>query len=157
MPAARAQLARLDGQIDTREKNVKLLNNLLGEIDGIEPFTRDPRATRVTHHLYMFRYNAEFFDGIPKNRFVEALTAEGIPAHSGYTPIQQQPLFQTEEVMRITSGTEYASVELPAADKACDETVWITQNALLGVEKDMDDVRSSILKIRDNRIGPKTG
>ncbi|MCK5250154.1 MAG: DegT/DnrJ/EryC1/StrS family aminotransferase [Spirochaetaceae bacterium] len=146
----RSQLTRLDGQIDTREKNVKLLNNLLGEIDGVEPFTRDPRATRVTHHLYMFRYNSEVFDGIPKNRFVEALTAEGIPAHSGYTPIQKQPLFKTEEVLRITSGMDYASVELPAADKACDETVWITQDALLGVEKDMNDVRSSILKIRDN-------
>ncbi len=146
----RSQLTRLDGQIDTREKNVKLLNNLLGEIDGVEPFTRDPRATRVTHHLYMFRYNSEVFDGIPKNRFVEALTAEGIPAHSGYTPIQKQPLFKTEEVLRITSGMDYASVELPAADKACDETAWLTQDALRGVEKDMNDVRSSILKIRDN-------
>ena len=146
----RSQLTRLDGQIDTREKNVKLLNNLLGEIDGVEPFTRDPRATRVTHHLYMFRYNTEVFDGIPKNHFVEALTAEGIPAHSGYTPIQKQPLFKTEEVLRITSGMDYASVELPAADKACDETAWLTQDALRGVEKDMNDVRSSILKIRDN-------
>ncbi len=146
----RAQLKRLDSQIDTREKNVSLLNGLLGKIEGIEPFARDPRATRITHHLYMFRYKAEAFGGVPKNRFVEALTAEGIPAHSGYTPIQKQPVFRADEVLRITSGVDYSAIELPAAEKACDETVWITQNALLGSEKDMKDINSSITKIQEN-------
>ena len=146
----RAQLGRLDSQINTREKNVSLLNGFLGKIEGIEPFARDPRATRITHHLYMFRYNADYFGGVPKNRFVEALTAEGIPAHSGYTPIQQQPVFRSDEVLRITSGIDYESVDLPAADKACEQTVWITQNALLGSEKDMDDIKSSIVKIQEN-------
>jgi dTDP-4-amino-4,6-dideoxygalactose transaminase len=145
-----SQLKRLDNQINVRETNVNLLNGRLGEIEGIKPFGRDPRATRITHHLYMFRYDIEAFGGISKNRFVEALVAEGIPAHSGYTPIQKQPLFQTEEVSRITSGLDYSSVELPAADKACNETVWVTQNALLGTGKDMDDIAASILKIQDN-------
>ena len=146
----RSQLKRLESQLDTRERNVSRLNEMLGEIEGIKTFKRDPRATRISHHLYMFRYNAEAFGGIPKNLFVEALKAEGIPAHAGYTPIQMQPLFRTEEVLRITSGVDYAAVELPKADQACDETVWIAQNALLGNNQDMDDVNASIVKIRDN-------
>jgi len=146
----RAQLGRLDGQIETREKNVAYLNEALTGLDGVELFARDSRATKITHHLYMFRYRSEAFAGVSKERFVQALTAEGIPAHAGYTPIQKQPLFKTEEVRRITSGLDYSSVELPAADKACEQTVWITQNALLGSEKDMDDIKSSIVKIQEN-------
>lgn len=147
----REQLKRLDGQIDLREKNVSYLNGILGDVEGLTPFERDVRATRITHHLYMFRYDSRAFDMLPKNRFVEALVAEGIPAHSGYTPIQKQPLFQTAEVNRISSGLDYSLIKLPEADRACDQTVWITQNALLGNEKDMDDIKSAILKIQDNR------
>ena len=146
----RVQLGRLEDQIEIREKNVSHLNDVLGGIDGIETFIRDPRATKVTHHLYMFRYQADSFAGISKDRFVQALTAEGIPAHTGYTPIQKQPLFKTKEVLRITSGKDYSAVELPAADKACEETVWITQNVLLGSEKDMDDIKAAIVKVQNN-------
>lgn len=147
----RQQLKRLDGQIDVRERNVSYLNGIIGDIEGITPFGRDARATKITHHLYMFRYDSKAFGGLAKNRFVEALCAEGIPAHAGYTPIQKQPLFETDEVKRITSGVDYFSVKLPEADRACEQTVWITQNALLGTEKDMDDIKSSILKIQENR------
>lgn len=147
----REQLKRLDGQIDVRERNVSYLNSALGDLEGISSFQRDSRATRITHHLYMFRYDSGAFGNLPKNSFVDALAAEGIPAHSGYTPIQKQPLFQTDEVNRISSGIDYSAVKLPEADRACEETVWITQNALLGTEKDMNDIKSAILKIRDNR------
>ncbi|RKX94132.1 MAG: DegT/DnrJ/EryC1/StrS family aminotransferase, partial [Spirochaetes bacterium] len=146
----RAQLGRLDGQIETREKNAAYLNKALAGLEGVELFARDSRATKITRHLYMFRYRSEAFGGVSKERFVQALSAEGIPAHAGYTPVQKQPLFKTEEVQRITSGLDYSSVELPAADKACEQTVWITQNALLGSEKDMDDIKSSIVKIQEN-------
>ncbi len=146
----RAQLGRLDGQIETREKNVAYLNEALTGLDGVEPFLRDSRATKITHHLYMFRYKSEAFGGVSKERFVQALAEEGIPASAGYTPIQKQPLFKTEEVQRITSGLDYSSVELPLADKACDETVWITQNALLGSEQDMNDIADAIAKVQKN-------
>ena len=142
------QLGRLDQQIDVREQNARYLNERLKEIPGIETFYRDPRVTRDTHHLYMFRYQKEQQKGLPKETFVKALQAEGIPASNGYVPLYRMPLFQTDEVLAITgSGREYAALRLPATERACIETVWITQNVLLGDRRDMDDILGAINKI----------
>jgi dTDP-4-amino-4,6-dideoxygalactose transaminase len=143
-----AQLGRLEKQIDLREQNAASLNREIEDIVGLSVFARDPRATRVTHHLYMFRFHTDAFGGVPKARFVDALVAEGIPAHVGYTPLQKQPVFGTAEVKRITGGVDYASTALPASDRACEQTVWIAQNALLGTEADMMDIVNAIRKIR---------
>lgn len=145
-----AQLARLDAQIDRRERTVTRLNRELSQIEGIEPFPRDPRATRVTHHLYMFRYRSDSFGGVPKDRFVEALDAEGIPCGGGYVEIQKQPLFQHPSVLRILGDRRVDRLHLPAAEAACRETVWIEQNALLGSERDTMDIVAAIRKIRDH-------
>lgn len=142
------QLGRLDQQIGVREENAALLNEEISRVEGLSVFKRDPRATRITHHLYMVRYDAANFGGIPKSRFVDALEAEGIPCHTGYTPIQDQPLFDTPEVRRITNDFDYSRVALPKADKACSETVWILQNALLGSREDTEDILQAIRKIR---------
>ncbi len=145
------QLGRLDRQIEVREQNASYLNEHLDETPGIEIFYRDPRVTRDTHHLYMFRYLNEEFKGLSKETFVKALEAEGIPASNGYVPLYRLPLFQTDEVLAITgSGREYASLRLPATEKACTETVWITQNVLLGDRQDMNDILGAINKIRKN-------
>ncbi len=147
-PILLVQLGRLDQQIDVREQNARYLNERLKEIPGIETFYRDPRVTRDTHHLYMFRCQKEQQKGLPKETFVKALQAEGIPASNGYVPLYRMPLFQTDEVLAITgSGREYAALRLPATERACIETVWITQNVLLGERRDMDDILGAINKI----------
>ncbi len=143
-----AQLGRLDRQIDLRENSFRRLNEELGGIDGITPFAPDPRATRIAHHLYMFRYGADAFGGISRDRFVEALAAEGIPCSCGYVEIQKQPLFRHESVRRILGDIDVADVHLPAAETACRETVWITQNALLGGEEEVRDIVAAIKKIQ---------
>jgi dTDP-4-amino-4,6-dideoxygalactose transaminase len=145
-----AQLGRLDQQIDLREASAKRLDTALAAIDGISPFARDPRATRITHHLYMFRYSAGAFGGVTKDRFVEALTAEGIPASSGYVEIQKQPLFEHESVRRVVGDLGLSALHLPAAEAACEQTVWIGQNALLGGESETDDIIQAIRKIQEH-------
>ncbi len=145
-----AQLGRLDRQIAVRERNASVLDAGLREIDGISPFERDARATRVTRHLYMARYDARSFGGLPKERFVAALEAEGIPASTGYVEIQRQPVFAHPSVRRITGNRDYAAAHLPAAERACRETFWIMQNALLGRESDIRDIVTAVRKIRDH-------
>jgi dTDP-4-amino-4,6-dideoxygalactose transaminase len=144
------QLGRLERQIDVREENVAYLNEHLPKIPGIEVFYRDPRVTRDTHHLYMFRYLEEELD-LPKEAFVKALAAEGIPALSGYVPLYRLPLFRTEEVIAITGvERDYGSLRLPATEQACSETVWISQNALLGERRDTEDIVEAIDKVINN-------
>jgi dTDP-4-amino-4,6-dideoxygalactose transaminase len=145
-----AQLGRLDRQIETRERNAARLSEELARIDGIQPFTRDPRATRITHHLYMFRYKAEAFGGAAKDQFVEALAAEGVPCSSGYVEIQKQPLFEHTSVKRILGRSRVDKLKLPVAEQACRQTVWIQQNALLGGEREIADIVSAIRKIQEH-------
>ena len=40
--------------------------------------------------------------------------------------------------------------QCPVNDQLCDETVWLTQNLLLGTKEDMDDIIASIEKIQAN-------
>lgn len=145
-----AQLERLDRQIEIRERNATVLDRALATVDGITPFPRDERATRLTHHLYMFRYDADAFGGLPKERFAEALEAEGIPASPGYVEIQKQPLFSHPSVRRIVGDVDYAAVRLPNAEAACRETVWIMQNALLAGESDTLDIAKAVRKIQNH-------
>ncbi len=145
-----AQLGRLDRQIDLRENSFRRLNEELNGIDGITPFGRDPRATRITHHLYMFRYNADAFGGVSRDRFIQALGAEGIPCSGGYVEIQKQPLFRHESVRRILGDFDVDSIHLPAAEAACRETVWIAQNALLGGEEVTGDIVTAIQKVQEH-------
>ena len=145
-----AQLERLEGQIDRRELCVQSLNSELGEMEGIEPFDRDPRATRATHHFYMFRYLSDGFGGSAKDRFVEALTAEGIPCSGGYVEIHKQPIFRHESVRRLIGDIDITGKDLPGAAKASLETVWISQNALLGGEEAVADIVGAIKKIQEH-------
>lgn len=142
-----SQLERLDGQIKQREQTAAQLNHRLSKIPGISVFDRDPRATRITHHLYMFRFHGEEFGGVPKSRFVRALAAEGIPCSEGYVEIQKQPLFSHPSVTRIVPDVDFASLPLPAAERACRETVWISQNALLDGERGVEDIVRAVAKV----------
>jgi dTDP-4-amino-4,6-dideoxygalactose transaminase len=145
------QLDRLDKQIAVREDNASYLSSRLKQIPGIEIFEDDIRITKNTRHLYMFNYIKNEFNGIKKEKFIEALEAEGIHATGGYVPLYKQPLFHQEKVIKRLGGNiDYSSILLPQTEKAADQTVWLGQNMLLGRHCDMDDIAEAILKICNN-------
>ena len=53
---------------------------MLREIPGIAPAKMYEGCTRNAYHLYMFRYDPKEFAGLPRDKFIAALEAEGIPA-----------------------------------------------------------------------------
>jgi len=77
-----AQFDRFDDQAACREDNGQYLTAQLQEIPGIAPQVRDDDCTRHGYHLFPFRVDPEAF-GVPRDVFVEALAAEGIPARAG--------------------------------------------------------------------------
>ena len=83
------QLERLEDQNQRRMENARYMDQLLAEVAGVEPLRWDPRASKHSHHIYILRYDAQHFCGVHRDRFVEALTAEGIPAFSGYAPSER--------------------------------------------------------------------
>jgi dTDP-4-amino-4,6-dideoxygalactose transaminase len=74
-----AQLKRLPEQTERRTQNAHRLTEMLSQIPGIRPPRPDPRVTRHAYHLYIFRYDKNHFGGRPREDFLKALNAEGIP------------------------------------------------------------------------------
>lgn len=151
------QLQSADADLARRERNAAELDSTFAEIDGITPMTRDPRCTHHAYHLYQVKYDAQQFSNVPRERFVEALNAEGIPASLGYgVPLDQQPVFSKlafdTKATRYDPEyrpTQYGQHTLPAAKKLCEQAVWIPQNVLLGSDSDIAQVISAVKKIRD--------
>jgi dTDP-4-amino-4,6-dideoxygalactose transaminase len=151
-----SQLARLDEQAGTREQNAQYLSKLLDEIPGIEPARMYEGCTRNAYHLYMFRYDPQGFDGLPRAQFLKAINAEGIPCSGGYRPLNQDPFlkntFATRAFQAIYSPQELAAWHernhLPENDKLCEEALWLGQNRLLGPKQDMEQVAEAIRKIQ---------
>ena len=152
-----SQMTRLEIQTNRRHQNGDYLTEQLGRIDGIAPAIRPEQANRHARHLYIFRYKAEAFGGVPKARFIAALNAEGIPASPGYSlPLYKQPVFLEKNygvyMQDALREIDFGALNLPETEKACaDEGIWLTQNVLLGEKEEMDDIVRAIAKIRERR------
>jgi len=149
-----AQFNRYPEQKNTREKNGRYIEELLRNIDGIQPMEKDENVTSNSYHILIIRYKKEFFADKPKDKFIKALNAEGIPCSGGYSiPLYKQPVFKNNTFgpagKKADLGIEYGSMYLPETEKACfEEAVWMKQNLLLGTQNDMDDIATAIEKIQ---------
>lgn len=151
---AMAQLERLHEQTRLREENARYLSQRLIDIEGISPLPVDARVTRHGYHLFIFMYQPAAFHGLPRNRFVAALNAEGVPCLTGYVPLYKEGFLREAKEFTLR-GTEfasrdYSSLKLPATEKACSLGVWLPQHVLLGNREDMDDIVAAVKKIQDH-------
>ncbi len=151
-----SQMTRLAGQAARRDENGAYLTRQLAGIDGITPARMYAGCTRNAYHLYMFRYDAARFGGLPRDGFLRALRAEGIPASGGYSPLNK-----AASVLGTLASRAYVSVygkdtlerlternACPVNDRLCQEAVWLTQTMLLGPRADMDDIAAAVRKVR---------
>ena len=77
------QLEKLKQDTARRRDNADRLTASLQEIPGIRP-VRLPENSRAVWHLYPFRYDARTFQGLPRETFLKAMRAEGVPCSTGY-------------------------------------------------------------------------
>jgi dTDP-4-amino-4,6-dideoxygalactose transaminase len=156
-----AQMTRLEAQSRTREENAAYLGGLLREIPGLTPARTYAGCTRNAYHLYMFRYDAARFDGLPRARFLEALKAEGIPAAAGYAPLNKEAFLEdtltSRGFRRIYGERVFAEWrernQCPQNDRLCTEAVWLGQTMLLGPRGDMDHIAEAARKVRAHAAG----
>jgi dTDP-4-amino-4,6-dideoxygalactose transaminase len=145
-----AQLERFPQHAELRERNAAYLTERLAAIDGIRPVRRDPRVTRHSNHLLIFRYDATAFRGMSREQFMAALGAEGIPCGSGYKPVNRSAAVKggLQNLSKVLPDVPEPR-DCPIAEHICDyEAVWLTQNMLLGTLEDMDSIVAAILKIK---------
>ncbi len=145
-----AQLARADTLSERRSRNAHHLSEALQSIPGIHPLKIDQRVTRHAWHIFIFRYQSDEFGDMSRDRFIEALQAEGVPCAPGYVPLNQSPAL-LDGLKRIQTFREDAPPPrpCPVAERVCtQEAVWFTQNMLIGSEQDMNDIVAAIAKIQ---------
>jgi len=155
-----SQMKRLESDTQKRNENAQYLTSKIKDIPGIIPHKLYDQVTRAAYHLYPFRYKKEHFNNVPRNKFLAALKAEGIPCSgSGYGPQYKdglveealnsrgyKRLYSKERLKRYREENHY-----PDNDQLCKEAVRLSQQMLLGTNKDMDDIADAILKIYENR------
>jgi perosamine synthetase len=158
------QMNRLESQTEKRCQNADYLTSRIKEIPGIEPRKDYEDTTRTAYYYYGFRYKKENFDGLPREKFISALTAEGIPASSGLGVIDKLPMNKegvVEDMLnsrlfkRIYSKDRLNEYRLnnncSESDQLCQETIGFHGRILLGTKKDMNDICDAIQKIYENR------
>ncbi|MHC4435308.1 MAG: DegT/DnrJ/EryC1/StrS family aminotransferase, partial [Planctomycetota bacterium] len=89
-----SQIKRLEGDTERRNKNAEYLTSKIKDIPGIIPVKLYEGVTRCAYHLYPFRYKKEYFNGAPRQKFLAALSAEGIPCSGGYGPQYRDDLIE---------------------------------------------------------------
>jgi dTDP-4-amino-4,6-dideoxygalactose transaminase len=137
------QLSRLDEQIETRQRNAKFLAEKLSGNDLIALPVVDERVTSHSYYLYLLRLNRDKRRGVTKQKFVDALTAEGIPCALGYP----YPLFKN----RLFEDNKYHKTNCPEAERMCEDTFWLSHEAMLAGVDELNDVVLAMEKILTNR------
>ena len=152
-----SQMARLEEQASLREQNASYLNKILNDIGGVVPAKLYEGTTRSAYHLYMFRYLKDQFAGLSREKFMDALQAEGIPCAAGYGQMNKEAyvtsLAKNPHYLRIYGEkgmNEWLErSECPQNDKLTGEqSVWFFQTMLLGSRDDMDKIGIAIKKIK---------
>ncbi|MFQ6608062.1 MAG: DegT/DnrJ/EryC1/StrS family aminotransferase [Fidelibacterota bacterium] len=144
-----AQIESLGKDMTVRDTNAVILDRALEKIEGLSILRKYPSTTRVSHHLYIFRYLKEFFGNKSREQFIEALNAEGIPAYSGYVPLYRERLFIVNRAeYPWLEGIDFENISLPVTERIADEqSVWLRQNCLLGSEEDTMDIVRAVEKV----------
>jgi dTDP-4-amino-4,6-dideoxygalactose transaminase len=150
------QLDKLVQDTARRRQSADRLTAALKEIPGIRP-VRLPENSRAVWHLYPFRYDAEKFQGLPRDRFIRAMRAEGIPCSTGYQEQYFDGLLDeaidSRGYKRLFSARRLKDYrdsfqELRGNREACATTVAMTQNLLLADRADIDHIAAAVRKIQ---------
>jgi perosamine synthetase len=150
------QFEKLTKQTAIRRTNADYLSENLPQISGISA-VRLPQNSRAVWHLYPFRYDSSAFSGLPRDKFIKALTAEGVPCgsiyHEQYYDGLLDEAIESRGFKRLWGAERLKRYrdsfhELKGNKQVCETTVAMTQNMLLGDRRDMDDILEAIRKIQ---------
>jgi len=154
-----SQIKRLEKDTALRNENAEYLSSRIKDIPGIVPVKLYDGVTRCAYHLYPFRYKKERFNNAPREKFLAALSAEGVPCSGGYGPQYRDGLIEVAlNSKNFTRSSPKARLDkyrqelnYPGNEQLCKEAVWLTQNMLLGSQGDTGDIADAIQKIYENR------
>jgi len=150
-----SKLKILPQDVETKHSNGEYLAEKLKKIGGVAPLKRDPRVTKRGYYFFVIRYDPKEFNGLPKEKFLKALNAEGVPADTGYgMPLYKQPAFKKEKLKGVIPKgikvPDYEALHLHKSEEFTAKEVTLPHPILLGDREALDLVISSIKKIKEN-------
>ncbi len=150
-----SKLKSLPQEVEIKHSNGEYLASKLMKIGGAEPLRRDPRITKRGYYFFIIRYDSKQFNGLSKEKFMQALNAEGVPAWSAYgMPLYKQPAFRKGNLKGVipegVKAPEYENLYLPGSEEFIAKEVVVPHPVLLTDKKDIDLIVSSIEKIKAN-------
>lgn len=160
-----AQLERLPEQMACREANAALLDRALAGIPGIHLQPGEPRMTRRSYHMYIFRVEEPAL-GLSRDRFLEALCSEGVPASKGwYQPLYRNGVFLNAHhgpahgITAPLAGKEvdYTRVHCPVCEQVCRDAIWIAHPALLAGESQVRLIADAVAKVVEHAAALRGG
>ena len=142
------QFQTIETDMRTREKNRKKLDKSLSDM-GLEITQTYDKVTREANHLYLLRYKAESFNNISRENFFEAMRAEGVYTYAGYKPLYREKVFHGKgNDFPWLKNINYSNISRPITEQISDlQSVWLTQNHLLGNESDIHDIINAFEKV----------
>jgi perosamine synthetase len=150
------QFDKLVKQTEIRRANADYLNANLGKIPGITP-VRLPENSRAVWHVYSFRYDATQFNGLSRNQFVKAFTAEGVPCSGGYQEQYFDGLLDeaiaSRGFKRLWGAARLKAYrdsfhDLKGNKQVCETTVAMPQYLLLSDRSDVDHIVEAVRRIQ---------
>lgn len=160
---ARAQLKKLEERNASRRRNLVYLTKGLKDLcDSLEPPYEAPETQR-TWLNYICQYYQDKVDGLSRDRFVEALSAEGLPASSGragYLPVYWNPLYEERSVWaegcpfdcpHSHRKVEYRRGDCPEAEAIWNRTVGLPSFPNPCAPALLDQCIEAVVKVIRNR------
>jgi len=126
-----SQLKRYDEEFRVRERNAKLLYELMEGVEDYRP-VKPPAHTSSSNHLLPIWISERLISRHGKARVVEEVRRRGGEVVEGYPmPLYRQPAFK-DSYWRLP---DYSRLSLPVTEDACRRVIWIPQHVLLSEEE----------------------
>ncbi|OGJ87037.1 MAG: DegT/DnrJ/EryC1/StrS aminotransferase [Candidatus Raymondbacteria bacterium RifOxyA12_full_50_37] len=153
---AAEQLKKLEKFTKLRIQAAEYINHKLKGIPWLKPFTVQA-GRRHVYYVLPFQYD-EKLAGVPRESFVKAVAAEGVPFAQGYVePLYMQPIYQKRASICSYSCPKYKG-KVSYAKGICPVTEEMHYKKLVFTtlvhhslsRKDVEDVAIAVVKVADN-------
>ena len=160
---ARVQLGSLDARNAVRDRGAQYLNAGIRKLGDVLVPPPDSPGVQRTWLNHICQYFEEKMDGISRDRFVEALYAEGLPAgagRAGYLPVYWNPLYRERNMWdegcpfdccHSQAKVDYAEPHCPEAEKLWKRTVGLPVFCNACDDALLDQCIEAIAKVMRNR------
>lgn len=141
----RAQLSRLERNNIVRNQRGREVCERLGKVTGIRPQARRSDMEIHPYYMLMFCLDAGQIRPAARDKLVEALCAEGIPAFRSYPAVYQTEAFWQKPCTE--TDRSILAERCPRSNVVAAQGVWIHHRVLIGGERELDDVVEAVDRV----------